>query len=87
MNSVSSYYGFNPGSYVMTVVKNISVTDNFLSLPNNQKNCMDDVYEECKTKSLLRKGLQFYNCTSFGLSQAVKQKLVSYLVGFQGPLV
>ena len=78
IDTLSSYFGSTPGIYVMTDVKNISVTDNFLNLPSNKKKCMDDAYDECKTRSLLRKGLQYFNCTPFHLSLAAKTKLVGF---------
>ena len=78
IHTLSTYYGSKPGSYVMTDVKNISANDNFLSLADNKKNCMDDSQEECKSRSLLWKGLQYSNCTPFGLSLDAKKELVSF---------
>ena len=58
IDTLSPYYGVNPGIHVMTAVKKISVTDNFLKLPMKNRKCMDDVYEECKATNLLSKGQQ-----------------------------
>ena len=61
----------------MTVVKNISASENFLSLADTKKKCMDNVYEECKNKRLLRKLQENFGCTPFGLSLAAIKEWVS----------
>ena len=83
IDTLSSFYGFNPGSYVMTVVKNISASDNFLSLADNKKKCMDNVYEECKNKRLLRKLQENFGCTPLGLSLTAIKDWVSFSAGNQ----
>ena len=75
--TLSPFYGYNPGSYVMTDVKDIEVTDNFHNLPTRKKMCMADVYEECLSRNLLTKGRQNYGCTPLGLSLAAKHEMVS----------
>ena len=43
------------GLEALKAVKKISGNDNFLSLSDDKKKCMDDVYEKCKNRKLLKK--------------------------------
>ena len=61
----------------MTVVKNISASENFLSLSDNKKKCMDNVYEECKNRELLRKLQENIGCSPLSLSLAAIKEWVS----------
>ena len=75
IDTLSPYYGFNPGSYVLTNVKKITVTDKLIGLSMEQKQCMDDVYEKCIARNLLKNGKETSGCSYFGLSMATNMEV------------
>ena len=72
--------GFHPGSYAMTAVRNITVTDNFLSLSMNDKLCMDDDYDNCLARGLKRNVNDVIGCSVFGNIENGIQYKVSRLI-------
>ena len=49
-------------------------------LSDAKKKCMDDVYEECKNRRLMKKLQQKFGCTALGLSLAANKELVILFV-------
>ena len=54
IGTLSPFTHFGGGIYPMTVVKNMRATDAFLEMPLAQRNCKVELYEDCRTRQLLR---------------------------------
>ena len=52
INTLSPYIAFGGGSYKMTVVKRMTAKKDFLKMPLKDKNCEDELYEDCRTRKL-----------------------------------
>ena len=53
INTLSPYFGFGGGSYVMTDVKRMTAKKDFLKMPLKDRNCEIELYDDCKTRKLL----------------------------------
>ena len=81
IGTLSPYTHFGGGVYTMTVVKRMRATDAFLEMPLTQRNCDEDLYEECRTRNLLGE----CNCVPWELpgypvSTTKKQKFKIYFL-------
>ena len=54
INTLSPYVGFGGGIYRMSVVKRMTAKDDFLKMPLEDRECEVDLYENCRTRKLLR---------------------------------
>ena len=52
IGTLSSFKGFGGGTYKMTVVKEMTVTDDFLKMPLVDRKCDIEPFEECRTRKL-----------------------------------
>ena len=53
INTLSPYVGFGGGVYTMSVVKRMSAKEDFLKMPLKDRNCVVELYEDCRTRKLL----------------------------------
>ena len=53
IDTLSSFKGFSGGTYKMTAVKRITVTDDFLKMPWEDRKCNVELLEDCRTRKLL----------------------------------
>ena len=53
INTLSPYTGFGGGIYKMTAVKRMTAKEDFLTMPLKDRNCEEELYEECRTRKLL----------------------------------
>ena len=53
INTLSPYVGFGGGSYVMTAVKRMTATEDFLKMSLKDRNCKLELYEDCRTRKLI----------------------------------
>ena len=53
IDTLSSFKGFGGGTYKMTAVKKMTVTDDFLKMPLEDRKCKIEPYEDCRTRKLL----------------------------------
>ena len=53
INTLSHYVGFGGGIYMMTNVKRMTATDDFLKMPLKNRKCEVELYEDCRTRNLL----------------------------------
>ena len=59
---------FGEGSYALSAVKQITVTEDFMELDQNQKKCQTkETFEDCKTKLYLGKLEKECNCIPYRL--------------------
>ena len=61
IDTLSSFKGFGGGTYKMTVVKEMTMTDDFLKMPLEDRKCETETFEECRTRKLTRE----CNCVPF----------------------
>ena len=54
INTLSPYVGFGGGSYQMSVVKRTTAKEDFLNMPLKDRNCEVELYEDCRTRELLK---------------------------------
>ena len=54
IDTLSSEKGYGEGTYKMSVVKRMTVTNAFLRMPMKDRKCQLELYEECRTKALLK---------------------------------
>ena len=53
IGSLSPYTHFGGGIYTMTLVKNLRSTNSFLEMLLAQRNCEEQLFEDCRTRKLL----------------------------------
>ena len=54
LNTLSPFNGFGGGQYWMTAVKQMTSKGDFLGMDFNDRNCVTDLYEDCKAKKLVQ---------------------------------
>jgi hypothetical protein len=54
LNTLDRFSGYTAGSYAMSSLKKMMVTDNFMDLPDETKACQQETYEECHTQRYLK---------------------------------
>ena len=54
INTLSPYVGFGGGSYQMSDVKRMTAKEDFLKMPLKDRNCEVELYEDCRTRKLLK---------------------------------
>ena len=54
INTLSPHISFGGGVFKMTVVKRMTAKDDFLKMPSKTKNCEVELYEDCRTRNLLK---------------------------------
>ena len=69
INTISPFVGFGEGIYKMTNVKRMTPTEDFLKMPEKDRKCEVEFYENCRTRKLLEE----CNCAPW--------ELPYYLVG------
>ena len=52
INTLSPYINFGGGVYMMSVVKRMTATEDFLKMPLKDRNCDVELYEDCRTRKL-----------------------------------
>ena len=52
INTLSPYFNFGGGYYIMTVVKRMTAKQDFLQMSLKDRNCKIELYEDCRTRKL-----------------------------------
>ena len=55
IHTLSPYVGFGGGRYKMAVVKRMTAQPDFLGMAFEDRNCEDELYEDCRTRELIKK--------------------------------
>ena len=71
--TLAPYSAHDPGSYMMTSLKKMTGTDNFLEMPETTKQCQNEVFEDCKAKYLTANGQKECGCLPWALTAVVKE--------------
>ena len=48
IGTLAPYSAFGPGNYILTAVKQMSATDDFLSMPKEKRECEKEKFEDCQ---------------------------------------
>ena len=75
VNTLESFTGNQAGSYALSSLKKMTVTDNFMELDQEIKNCDVEIYEECNTRRYLDAVQRKCGCVPWALGNAAKQKV------------
>ena len=54
INTLSPYVRFGGGIFSMTLVKKMTAKSDFLQMPLEERGCNVDLYEDCRTKKLVK---------------------------------
>jgi hypothetical protein len=79
MNTLDRFSGFKEGSYAMSSLKNILVTDNFMNLPDDTKYCQEEAYEDCHTQRYLKQ----CGCVPWALSWPLAHQVRAFDMQFK----
>jgi hypothetical protein len=71
LNTLDRFSGYKAGSYAMSSLKTMLVTDNFLGLPDETKACQVETYEECHAERYLTD----CGCVPWALSGALEYEV------------
>ena len=66
IGALARFTGNGPGDYVLSSIKQMTATEDFLAQPQHRRGCGLQTYEECKIKGLLRE-ITRCNCSPFQL--------------------
>ena len=77
IDTLSSFNGFGSGTYKISDVKKMTTTDDFMSMPLEDRKCEVKPYQECQKQKLLEE----CNCDHLALilNQVTSQKMLSIL--------
>ena len=57
---------FGEGNYALTAIKEIDMTEAFMNLDEETRNCQNvETYQECQAKEYIKMGLEKCNCTPY----------------------
>ena len=76
LNTLSSFHDFRSGKYAMSVLKKIKGTASFLEIPDENKNCMIEAFEDCQSREYIKEVQKECGCVPWALSSAVKEPTV-----------
>ena len=62
INTMGRYAGSGPGRFAMKSLKLMSVSENFLDLPQETRGCQVEVREHCQVRTFLERGLRDCGC-------------------------
>ena len=53
INAMSPFTAYGPGTYMMSSVKRMKATKEFLGMDEDVRYCKEETYEECRTRNLI----------------------------------
>ena len=72
LRTLAKYAGHGPGDFILTSVKQMTGTENFLAWPEAKRGCALEKYERCQMKSFLEESMKC-GCSPFQLMPATDQ--------------
>ena len=69
IGTLAPYNAFGPGNYILSVVKQMSATDGFLSLSSEKRECEKEKFEDCQRR-LFQEATKSCRCTPQNLIPA-----------------
>ena len=76
--TLSPYTGYGSGSYIMTSLKYMKGTKDFLGLSFEDKLCETYDYDACRMNRLLEKGKGEIGCVPFGWTHVLPDQVLAY---------
>ena len=71
INTLASFTDFRAGSFAMSVLKRMRGTDSYLGLPDEEKHCQIETFEDCQTRGYVKEVLAQCGCVPWALSSAL----------------
>ena len=62
IHTISQFKGYGSGSYVMTAVKKMVGTNAYLDLPDDKKQCQQEVFEQCVQRQHIMQAKEKCGC-------------------------
>ena len=53
INAMAPFTAYGPGTYMMSSVKRMKATKEFLGMDEDVRYCKEETYEECRTRNLI----------------------------------
>ena len=78
LNTLSPFVDFRSGSYSMSDLKKVKVNKDFLGLPELERGCQTEPFEECEVRNYLLKVITQCGCTPWVLLAQNTSEKVSY---------
>ena len=72
LDTLAGFSDNRPGKYEMCVLKKMTGTDAFMSLPDSQKGCQHESYKDCKMEKIFAEILKECGCVPWKLAQFQK---------------
>ena len=76
IHTLAHFSDHREGSYMMTSLKKMTGTKNFLNLPEKQKKCQIQRFEECQTEKFLERVQKECGCKPWRINSALDTKQV-----------
>ena len=77
LNTLTSFSDFRAGRYVMTGLKKMTGTPEFLKLDDQDRKCQIEPMEECFNKALIEEVKKECGCVPWALSSVVKVRILN----------
>ena len=71
LNTLASFADFRTGSYAVSAVKRMQATHSFMQLPDAEKNCQIETFEDCQTNGYIKAVEAKCGCVPWALSSAL----------------
>ena len=71
LNTLASFADFRTGSYAVSAVKRMQATHSCMQLPDKEKNCQIETFEDCQTNGYIREVEAKCGCVPWALSSAL----------------
>ena len=68
LHTMTHFTSSKNGSYVLTVLKKMTGTAGFLKIPDEEKGCQVEIYEECNTRKYLERVGEECKCVPWALN-------------------
>ena len=76
IHTLSRYVDYGPGMYEMTDIKSIVGSEGFLALPDSQKQCQVQDFEECQKFEFVTAGEERCHCVPYGFNATSDTKVM-----------
>ena len=76
IHTMGRYAGSGPGRFAMKSLKLMSVSENFLDLPQETRVCQVEVREHCQVRTFLERGLRDCGCVPWEFSGTVTNQVI-----------
>ena len=72
IHTIAQFKGHGSGGYVMTAVKKMVGTEAFLDLPDDKKQCQQEVFEQCVERNFLTQAKENCGCLPWTVGSGVQ---------------